>query len=236
MTLPIGLSVPHAGLEIPDSVAKWNVLSPEQIAADGDVGAREIYRLSAHVSEFVTTPIARAFVDLNRAPDDFRKDGVVKTHTCWDEPVYSKPLSDETIGDLLGSHYYPYHDTLRSFRGAVKLGVDCHTMASHGPPVGPDPGQRRPMICLGDGDGACPRPWIEALRDCFVRSFGEDVTINEPFRGGFITRDHGRRMPWVQVEMSRSEEMSLAEKRRGVLDALTAWCALELPEPSGRAG
>ena len=176
----------------------------------------------------MTTPIARAFVDLNRAPDDFRKDGVVKTHTCWDERVYREPLPDAVVRELLDSHYYPYHGTVRSFRDGVKLGVDCHTMAAFGPPIGPDPGQRRPLICLGDGDGACPRPWIEALRDCFVAQFGDDVTINEPFRGGYLTRHHGARMPWAQLEMSRSEELSFEEKRKRVFAALSAWCALGL--------
>ena len=62
MKLPIGLSVPHAGLGIPDCVVPYNQLTDDEIAADGDVGARGIYRLSAHVAEFVTTGVARAFL------------------------------------------------------------------------------------------------------------------------------------------------------------------------------
>ena len=38
--------------------------------------------LEQYVGAFVTIDIARAIVDLNQAEDDFRKDGVIKTHTC----------------------------------------------------------------------------------------------------------------------------------------------------------
>jgi hypothetical protein len=92
--LPLLVSVPHAGLAIPPEVAALNRLTAQEIAEDGDVGAREIYgELAPYVAAFVISDIARAFVDLNRAEDDIRKDGVIKTHTCWDVPVYERPLS-----------------------------------------------------------------------------------------------------------------------------------------------
>ena len=48
------------------------------------------------------------------------------------------------------------------------------------------------------------------------------MTINDPFRGGFITRSHAAEMPWVQLEMSRAPFASNAEKRQRMLRALTA--------------
>jgi len=32
----------------------------------------------------------------------------------------------------------------------VMLGIDCHTMAAKGPPIGPDPGKERPLVCLSN--------------------------------------------------------------------------------------
>jgi N-formylglutamate deformylase len=227
--LPLGLSVPHAGLFVPEELAGNCLLTPEQVAKDGDVGAASIYDLKDHVVRWHTTNIARAVLDMNRAEHDIRKDGIVKTHTCWDEPVWRAPLRQAQVAQLITLHHRPYHEQLRSFAADAKLGVDCHTMAAHGPPVGPDAGQRRPLVCLGDGAGtACPRAWIEALRDCFVGAFGPDVTINEPFSGGYITRSHGCEMPWVQIELSRTDEVSVADKRAGVLQALAEWCSLGL--------
>lgn len=224
MTLPIIVSVPHAGLEVPPEVAEQSILTPAEIAADGDVGAAEIYAISEHAQHFVTASIARAFVDLNRAEDDIRADGVVKTHTCWNEPVYREPLAADLVETLLERYHRPYHRRLTELAaGDAILGVDCHTMAEDGPPVGPDPGQRRPMVCLGDGDGACPPHWARLLADGFEQFFPGDVTINRPFRGGYITRKHGAEMSWVQIELSRATSVTVERKREAVLAALDHW-------------
>ena len=98
MKLPILLSVPHAGWKIPSEVEDICVLGQKEILEDGDVGAAEIYNpLKKKVEAFVTTKIARAIVDMNRAEKDFWKDGVIKTHTCWDVPVYKTFPSADTI-------------------------------------------------------------------------------------------------------------------------------------------
>lgn len=221
MKLPLLISVPHSGLEVPGEVADLSALSDDEIAADGDVGAAEIYDVGDAFEGYITTSIARAFVDLNRSPDDFSGDGAVKTHTCWNVPVYARPPDDALIRVLLSRYHHPYHSRLESLgsSGRFVLGVDCHTMAAEGPPAGPDPGKKRPRICLGSGSGACPRGWMIALEECF-RRFGPDVTVDRPFGGGYITRRHGAEMPWVQLEMSRERFMSNTEKRRMVIDAL----------------
>ncbi len=225
--LPLLISVPHAGLAVPPEVGHLNRLTPRQIAEDGDEGAREIYSvLESHAAHFVTTGIARAFVDLNRAEDDLRPDGAVKTHTCWEVAVYTQPLTPALIKTLLARYHRPYHRRLTEFAGLDSvLGVDCHTMSATGPPVGPDPGRMRPEVCIGDGDGACPRPWAESLVDCFRRVFAGEVTLGRPFSGGYITRWHGREMPWVQIELSRGPFLDNEQKGAGVLAALTAWVA-----------
>ncbi|MCA8943511.1 MAG: N-formylglutamate amidohydrolase, partial [Planctomycetes bacterium] len=104
MKLPLGISVPHAGLTIPDALVDRCRLTPAQIEADGDVGARRIYDFAERVTRYATTDVARAVLDLNRPRDDFRKDGVVKTHTCWDEPVWPEPLTGEIVAGLLRDH------------------------------------------------------------------------------------------------------------------------------------
>jgi N-formylglutamate amidohydrolase len=225
--LPLLVSVPHAGLAIPPEVDKLCALSRRQIAEDGDEGAAEIYRLEDAVQVLVTTEVARAFVDLNRAEDDRRRDGVVKTHTCWDVPVYHRPLPEDLVELLLARYYRPYHRHLSELAGSsVVAGIDCHTMAAVGPPVAPDPGVTRPLICLSNADGTCPRAWLESLAACLTASFGEQVSINHPFRGGYIIRSHASELPWLQLELSRARTMSMAEKRRRLLDALFSWHAV----------
>lgn len=220
--LPVLVSVPHAGLSIPDEIRHLNRLSDEEIADDGDRGAREIYLLDSEVDQFVTTDVARAFVDMNRSRTDRSKDGVVKTHTCWDIPVYNEPLSPELVETLLDRYHRPYHERLSKAAGLGLLcGLDCHTMASSGPPVGPDPGTERPAVCLSNANGATfPNDWLEQMADCFRHAYHHDVSLNSPFKGGFITREHGREMPWLQIELSRKAIYPVEEKRIRVLESL----------------
>lgn len=224
MSLPFLLSVPHAGLTVPPEAEPYCALTRREIAEDGDEGAAEIYNLESAVAAFHTTNVARAIVDMNRAEDDRRRDGVVKTHTCWNVPVYRMPLPGEVVERLVGRYHRPYHRRLTELAAGktARLAIDCHTMAAYGPPVGPDAGRERPWICLGNADGTCPDAWIGALKECFEEQIGPNVTINEPFSGGHITRRHSTEMPWLQLEMSRAPFLSDAEKNRLVCATLTA--------------
>ena len=161
MTLPLVISVPHAGLRVPAEVASACTLSAAEIEADSDGGAGEIYSFADEAGAFVTTDVARAVVDVNRARDDRRLDGVVKTHTSYKVAVWDPALSEAEVEGLLAAYYDPYHAQLAELSAAGRwpLGVDCHTMAAAGPPVGPDPGRERPWVCVSNADGTCPQEW-----------------------------------------------------------------------------
>jgi formiminoglutamase len=225
MTLPLLLSVPHAGLTIPPEVENLCVLTRKEIIEDGDEGAAEIYLpLENEVSALVTTVVARAIVDMNRAEDDRGKDGVIKTHTCWNVQIYKEFPTGEMVRTLLENFYKPYHASLAQHATHVQCGVDCHTMAAQGPPVGPDTGIERPAISISNADFTCPKEWITALADCFERVFEKEVSINRPFKGGYIVRSHAKELPWIQLELSRAPFFSNEEKSFRMLEALKKWC------------
>jgi len=225
MTLPLLVSVPHAGLKIPPEVEDLCVLTAQEIIEDGDEGAAEIYLpLENEVSALVTTVVARAIVDMNRAEDDRGKDGVIKTHTCWDIQIYRACPAEEMVRILLEKFYRPYHASLTQHAAHVQCGIDCHTMAPQGPPVGPDTGMERPAICISNADATCPNGWITSLADCFERVFERAVSINAPFKGGYIVRSHAKELPWIQIELSRAPFFSNEEKSFRVLEALKKWC------------
>jgi formiminoglutamase len=222
--LPLLISVPHAGLKVPPEVQSYCALTAQQILEDSDEGATDIYALASDVTAFVTTDIARAVIDLNRSEDDRSTDGVVKTHTCWNVPVYHRPISKELIQRLLRRYYRPYHRRLTEFAAGAMLGVDCHTMSSVGPPLGPDPDSQRPDICLSNANGTCPSSVFDPLIDCFQSAFGCEVSVNSPFGGGHIIRTHACELPWIQLELSRAPFLSLEDKHNRVLEALLAFC------------
>jgi formiminoglutamase len=226
LKLPLLLSVPHAGVRVPAEVQPYCILTPEQIVADGDVGAAEVYDLEDEVEAYITTDVARAIVDVNRAAEDRRRDGVVKTHTCWDEPVYDPFPPEDVIAQLLERYYHPYHARLaRLATPRVIIGIDCHTMAAAGPPVGPDPGKPRPAFCLSNAGRTCPPELIETLATILRDRSGLEVSINKPFRGGFIIRSHAWELEWIQLEMSRAPFMANREKRDLVGQALREFCS-----------
>ncbi len=219
--LPLLISVPHAGIEVPPEVKDICILKKEDIIADGDEGAGEIYSLQEYVTAFVTTDVPRAIVDVNRSEDDRRADGVVKTHTIWNVPVYKRPLKEKIIREMIQKYYRPYHERLTALsKNDVMLGIDCHTMAAEAPPIDPRPGTRRPDICLSNAAGTCPDDWLKKLASSLEGIFQLSVSLNEPFRGGYIVQTHARELPWIQIEIARREFKTTDEKRRCLLIAL----------------
>jgi len=223
--LPVVITVPHAGVGVPPEVEGLVTLTARDIKMDGDDGAAEVFDLEDEVEALLTTKIARCFVDLDRPEDERGEDGAVKKVTCYGTPIYREPLPESVIETLLARYYRPFHDALTRIAasGRVKLGVDCHTMAEWGPPIGPDPRLERPPICLGN-DGTCPDHLFTTLRECLEHAFSEFyVAHNLPYTGEHIACRHAEQIPWVQLEISRVPFLSNAEKRERVLQALTDW-------------
>jgi formiminoglutamase len=228
VTLPLLISVPHAGLTVPEEVQPYCVLTEEQIVIDGDEGAGDIYDIVGHVEAHVTTNVARAIVDMNRPETDRGPDGVVKTHTCQNAPVYSEVLSATVIETLLSQYHRPYHAKLTELAQQAVLGVDCHTMAAVAPPIGPNPGSERPLIGVSNADRTCPESWLRQFASFLQEAFEAEVAINRPFRGGHIIRAHAAEIPWVQLELSRAPFFPNAEKRERVLEAMRRFCEVAL--------
>jgi formiminoglutamase len=213
MALPILISIPHGGAQTPDELADRSVASAYEIFEDGDAFTPLIYDVGLRVAHVQVARIARAFVDLNRALDDRpprNPDGVVKSATCFGRVLYREPLDAPLVDQLLGRYYHPYHAALeRAARSAgARIGLDCHSMASMPPPVAPDAGEPRPLFCLSNLEGrTCDAECLARLADALASAFEcprEQVALNRPFKGGFITRHHGHRpLPWIQLEMNR---------------------------------
>lgn len=216
--LPVLISIVHGGNIIPPELKEKIKIGKKEIFEDIDPVTKKIYDLNEKVISVFKTNIARTFVDLNRSPDDLppkNPDGVVKSHTCLGKKIYKENSQPDgkLIDLLLKKYYHPYHIKLKNSieknKNEILLCLDCHSMAETGPAISPDKGMKRPIICLGNrfGDSATNN-FTEKLKTCFINSFElneQQVSINKPFAGGFITRFYGNNpLPWIQVEMNRA--------------------------------
>lgn len=227
---PFIISNPHCGQTVPDIVKSISKLTVNQIAKDGDEQALEIYSpLSSSCQYYVEAIAARAYVDLNRRADDFSQDGVVKTHTCWDESIYHRPLTADITQALLNTYYTTYHTKLMDEVSSNQYTwlFDCHTMAEFPPPIAPDSGHKRPLVCLGNANGqSCSAEAFTRIVAIFNDVFDGQVSENKPFSGGYICRQYGQYIPTIQIELSRTHEMSITEKSAKIQSVFAQIAAL----------
>ncbi len=237
--LPLLLALPHAGLQIPPEVGGICRLGRDELIADSDGDAAEIYARDGRVAGLVRCPVARTIVDVNRAEDDFGEDGAIKTVTRrGGAPIYHCELSRELRERLLARYHRPYHAELTRLASRALLGIDCHTMAERQPGKRGSPPRHarpRPRICLSDNGHTCPREMFSLLARCLQESFGCRVSVNRPFRGGYTIRRHAKEIPWVQLELSRENYASPEEKRRLLFDALESFLGRPRSRPAGKS-
>ncbi len=123
------------------------------------------------------------------------------------EPIYRRKLRfAEAEARVLGC-WQPYHRALaalvaraRADFGACLL-LDCHSMPSaasgSGSPVD---------VVLGDAHGTACAPAVVALIERCLRGEGFRVRRNDPYAGGYTTRQYGeprRGVHAVQIELAR---------------------------------
>jgi N-formylglutamate deformylase len=125
------------------------------------------------------------------------------------------------IHRLLMDHYFPFHQRIDELidQQPVRIAFDCHSMLPYGSEHQKDAGKVRPLICLGNnGDrqgrarkgsiATCSEGWMSTLAGVFRDEFSleKEVSINNPFSGGFISNAHywHKGIPWVQIEINRA--------------------------------
>jgi N-formylglutamate deformylase len=223
---PFLISIPHGGLDTPDELEGRIALDPDEIAYYSDPDTRLLFDYRTKAQHVLDTSISRMVVDLNRPPYALpprHTDGAVKFFTSDHKSVYYPGMIPDItlIHKIMMRYYFPYHAELdRALQeGTIHIAFDCHSMLPLGPPGTKDAGRKRPLICLGNnGDhegkantgrlSTCSAVWMKALADAFRNEcgLGDEVRINDPFSGGFITNAHfwHTGIPFVQIEVSRA--------------------------------
>lgn len=219
--LPVLLSIPHGGMEMPLELKDHCCITRKDLFEDIDAFVQEIYNINESVECVITSNIARTFVDLNRSLQDLppkNPDGLIKSCTCYEKSIYYKGKEPDqlTVQQLIQKYYLPYHRQIqKNIRDLdLQLCLDCHSMAGFAPDISPDGNKKkRPMFCLSNQDGKTSSQYmIELLASCISESFDitrKEISINDPFHGGYITKTYGNNpFPWIQIEMNRDMYLS----------------------------
>lgn len=229
---------PHSGRDYPRAFLRQAVLDSHQIRSSEDAFVDLLF---AHVPDcgapLLCAAAPRAFLDLNRGPDELdsalvegvRRNahnpriasglGVIPRVVANGRQIYHGKITLREAHERIAGYWRPYHDRLQTLLdesmnsyGEAIL-IDCHSMPNEAVEnVGP-PGAPRPDIVLGDRFGATASAEIVERVEAAFAAAGFRVARNMPFAGAFITQHYGRpsrRQHALQVEMNRALYMDEA--------------------------
>ena len=227
---------PHSGRDYPRGFLRQAVLDDRQIRSSEDAFVDLLFDTAPrHGAPLLTAHAPRAYLDLNRGPDELdsalidgvRRNphnpriasglGVVPRVVANGRAIYRGKISLEEAHQRIARYWRPYHDQLQTLLDESRntfgeaILIDCHSMPSEAVEhVGP-PGSPRPDIVLGDRFGATAASEIVERVEAAFASSGLRVARNMPFAGAFITQHYGRpsrRQHAVQIEMNRALYMN----------------------------
>ncbi len=215
-SIPILVSMPHAGADVPDDIAAR--LAPcAKALADTDWHLPELYAFAAEMgASTISARWSRYVIDLNRPPEDTNlypgmdTTGLCPVDTFGSEQLYiaGQEPSQADVQQRLERYWRPYHlqlraelDRLRALHGKVVL-WDAHSIASKVPRFFDG---RLPDLNIGTAGGVSCDPALEnAVVAKAQASERYSVAVNGRFKGGYITRHYGHRADQVhaiQLEM-----------------------------------
>lgn len=192
-TLPVLLSIPHAGTHIPEAL-RGDYTDVALQLADTDW---HLHRLYAFAHSFRASVLqathSRSVIDLNRPPDDQSlypgriTTGLCPTEIFRGEAIYrAGRASDATqTARRLALYWRPYHDALaaeldrlKSLHGHVLL-WDAHSIASQLPRLFDG---KLPDLNLGTADGASCAAQVLAPVVAIAQDSGFSAVVNGRFK------------------------------------------------------
>lgn len=246
---PVVVEIPHAGLEIPAHFRLPLIAPVRALARDADLYVDDLYEdAPLEGATLLVARMSRYLLDLNRAENDIdassvvgansevaRPRGLVWSLTTDGERALSRPLTEAELKERLDAVHRPYHRALRELleRKKKKFGIAvllaAHSMPSVGRSAHGDPGSQRADVVPGTQNRTTAAArFIDAV-ERHARQAGMSVKHDDPYRGGYATRSHGRPdegVHAVQVELARRLYMdeSTLRKRPRELETIRAWC------------
>ena len=199
---PLIVSLPHTGTDLADLEPR--LVSPWLGRRDCDWWIDRLYDFAADLgATVIQTAISRTVMDVNRDPSGASlypgqaTTGLCPIETFDGDPLYlpgAAPDAAET-GRRRDLYFRPYHAAiedeiarLRDQHAQIVL-YDCHSIRSVIPPLFEG---TLPVFNLGTNGGAAADPELQARVTDLIAGSGRSWVVNGRFKGGWITRAHGR--------------------------------------------
>ena len=221
---------PHSGSVYTERFVEMTDLSLQTLRSSEDLFVDQLFSpVVSFGSLMLSATFPRSFIDLNRDFEEMDplliedlnsyKDtlkvsaglGVIPRVVADQTPIYRHRLSIDDATKRLKDFYFPYHDKLKSlikqthtsFNKVILL--DCHSMPRSSLNLAR---KKDPVdVVLGDCFGrSCEHEIVTELRN-LLTEVGFKVSLNNPFSGGFITRNYAsppNNIHVVQIEVLRS--------------------------------
>ena len=237
-TTSVIFASPHSGRDYMDAFLRRSALDAATIRSSEDAFVDLIYGDAPQFgAPLLTANAPRAYLDLNRSPDELDAALIVGAQRVLQNPrvasglgiiprvvangrlIYSGKLTMEDVHTRIINHWQPYHDVLQSLvdQSHASFGeailIDCHSMPHEATYNINVPGIGRPEIVLGDRFGAAASPVVVERVEAAFAAAGFRVARNIPFAGAYITQHYGRpsqRQHAVQIEIDRALYMNEA--------------------------
>ncbi len=222
-SLPLLVSMPHVGVEIPPEYAQRMTPAAQQIP-DTDWHLPQLYDFLASMGvSTLAAQYSRYVVDLNRPPEDTNLyPGQDTTGLCPLDTFHKAPLylpgqepDQAEVQERVQRFWQPYHTQLnlelarlRAMHGYAIL-WDAHSIASLVPRFFEG---KLPDLNFGSADGkSCAASLTQALAAQVEQQQQFTLAVNGRFKGGYITRNYGdpaHGIHAIQLEMCQSTYMN----------------------------
>ena len=220
------LNSSHSGRNYSDFIKYFSNLSMSDIRKSEDSYIDLLFDNKLLNVNFLIANFPRIFVDLNRSPLEldssmwsgkfnasiFNKSQKVNSgigvipKVCFNgKKVYNDLLLFKEARRRLLNYYFPYHRKIRTLIEYIKKNhnkviiLDCHSMSSEIVSESTD-------IVLSNNRNKSANPEITYILQKIFESYGYNVSINNPFEGGFITKYYGRpanHINVIQIEINK---------------------------------
>ena len=221
---------PHSGSIYTDKFMQLTDLSLHILRSSEDLFVDQLFSPVVGLgSLMLSAKFPRSFIDLNRDCEELDplliedliayKDtlkvsaglGVIPRVVADQRPIYNHRLSIDDANERLQGFYFPYHDKLKSLIKQTETSfnkvilLDCHSMPLSSVNLArkKDPVE----VVLGDCFGrSCEHEIVVELKN-LLTEVGFKVSLNNPFSGGFITKNYAsppNNIHVVQIEILRS--------------------------------